>query len=374
MHQLIVLGNGFDLTCGLKSKFSDFYSSRTDNTYNFNSIPNDQRNVWDLILSQVEKDDLLWCDIESLISTFVLRDGNSDSRVDKMYHSPVRTIDPTCLSGPFVPEDKVYQFVARSLGKEYVPQDELTNFLLSSLKEYERSFSYYLERQVEEDGEYIQKAIEYFTAIRDACLAESERSQTSSSVLSFNYTTPFGLDNWRLGIEATRNVHGVLGETDIIFGIDGKDVADNHPALPFTKTYRLLSLGASGNGRLLKTGNEGTAFIKVFGHSLAPADYSYFQSIFDAVNLYGGDVKLVFLYKNYPNMPDGKIDEQAIREALYARISHLLIEYGATLDNKDHGKNLMHKLLLEQRLIVECVDKPSCLPSNINLHKQIDVR
>ena len=163
MHQLIVLGNGFDLTCGLKSKFSDFYSSRTDNTYNFNSIPNDQRNVWDLILSQVEKDDLLWCDIESLISTFVLRDGNSDSRVDKMYHSPVRTIDPTCLSGPFVPEDKVYQFVARSLGKEYVPQDELTNFLLSSLKEYERSFSYYLERQVEEDGEYIQKAIEYFT-------------------------------------------------------------------------------------------------------------------------------------------------------------------------------------------------------------------
>lgn len=24
MHQLIILGNGFDLTCGLKSKFSDF--------------------------------------------------------------------------------------------------------------------------------------------------------------------------------------------------------------------------------------------------------------------------------------------------------------------------------------------------------------
>lgn len=24
MHQLIILGNGFDLACGLKSKFSDF--------------------------------------------------------------------------------------------------------------------------------------------------------------------------------------------------------------------------------------------------------------------------------------------------------------------------------------------------------------
>lgn len=369
MHQLIVLGNGFNLACGLKSKFSDFYASRTDNTYEFNSIPEDQRNVWDLILSQVENDDPLWCDIESLISTFVFKDSDSGSRVDKMYHSPVHTIDSIGPSEPFVPENEVYQFVARSLGKEYVPQEGLTNYLLSSLKEYERSFSCYLERQVEEDGEYVQKAVEYFAAIRDACLSKSERLQTSSSVLSFNYTTPFGLDNWRLGIEATRNIHGVLDETDIIFGIDGKDVSDNHPALSFTKTYRLLSFGASGNGRLLKMGCEGTALIKVFGHSLAPADYSYFQSIFDAVNLYGGDVKLVFLYKNYPNMPDGKIDEQAIREALYACISHLLIEYGATLDNKDHGKNLMHKLLLEQRLIVERIDKPSCLPSNIYLHR-----
>lgn len=368
MHQLIILGNGFDLTCGLKSKFSHFYGSRTDYTDELNSIPEDQRNVWDLILSQVGKDDPLWCDIESLISTLVFKDGDSDSRVDKIYHSPVRTIDPTCPSEPFVPEDEMYQFAASSLGKVYIPQDELTNFLLSSLKEYERSFSFYLEKQVEEGGEYVQKAYGYFAAIRDACLGESERLLTSSSVLSFNYTTPFGLDNWRLGIEATRSVHGVLNETDIIFGIDGKDVPDSHPALPFTKTYRILSLGASGNGRLLKSGNEGTAFIKVFGHSLAPADYSYFQSIFDAVNLYEGDVKLVFLYKNYPNMPDGKIDEQVIREVLYSRISHLLMEYGATLDNKDHGKNLMHKLLLEQRLIVERIDKPSTLPKSIYLH------
>lgn len=59
---------------------------------------------------------------------------------------------------------------------------------------------------------------------------------------------------------------------------------------------------------------------------------------FDTVNLYGGETKLVFLYKNYPNKPDDSVDEQAIREELYSRISHLLIEYGSTLDNKDHGK------------------------------------
>lgn len=38
MHQLIILGNGFDLTCGLKSKFSDFYSDRTHGTGSTNQF------------------------------------------------------------------------------------------------------------------------------------------------------------------------------------------------------------------------------------------------------------------------------------------------------------------------------------------------
>ena len=34
------------------------------------------------------------------------------------------------------------------------------------------------------------------------------------------------------------------------------------------------------------------------------------------------------------------------------RVVHLLTSYGNTLDNKDHGRNLIHKLLLEGRLSV----------------------
>lgn len=33
-------------------------------------------------------------------------------------------------------------------------------------------------------------------------------------------------------------------------------------------------------------------------------------------------------------------------------INDLLVAYGATMDNVDHEKNLMHKLLLEGRLII----------------------
>ena len=35
-----------------------------------------------------------------------------------------------------------------------------------------------------------------------------------------------------------------------------------------------------------------------------------------------------------------------------ARVTKLLAEYGKTLDNEDHGRNLMHKLMIEGRLEV----------------------
>lgn len=39
--------------------------------------------------------------------------------------------------------------------------------------------------------------------------------------------------------------------------------------------------------------------IVFYGHSLAPADYSYFQSIFDYYNIYDNDITLVFYYSIY---------------------------------------------------------------------------
>ena len=35
------------------------------------------------------------------------------------------------------------------------------------------------------------------------------------------------------------------------------------------------------------------------------------------------------------------------------KVINLLTAYGATLENRDHGKNLIHKLLLEGRLSVQ---------------------
>ena len=39
----------------------------------------------------------------------------------------------------------------------------------------------------------------------------------------------------------------------------------------------------------------------------------------------------------------------------------LLTKYGETLDNADHGKNLVHKLLLEGRLAVKLIPEAEAM-------------
>lgn len=134
MHQLIILGNGFDLTCGLKSKFSDFYRNRTSGTFSIESIPEDVRNVWDLVLSEIGQNDPLWCDIESLISIYVFQEDGYGSRLDRMFSITGLSIDPSNPNQPLRPKDDLYEFVSTRLKKEVVSQEELTGFLLSSQK------------------------------------------------------------------------------------------------------------------------------------------------------------------------------------------------------------------------------------------------
>ncbi len=152
------------------------------------------------------------------------------------------------------------------------------------------------------------------------------------------------------------NIHGKLGG-EIIFGIDGKDCMDNPNAVSFTKTFRLMRRGGSRTDKLIGTANSAnlqgaTDVIKFYGHSLGKADYSYFQSIFDGVDLYESKTVLVFYY---PFDSSDEEKNESWRNGLANSINDLLVDYGATMDNQDHGKNLMHKLLLEGRLILRGV-------------------
>ncbi|VWL85226.1 hypothetical protein [Oceanivirga miroungae] len=58
-------------------------------------------------------------------------------------------------------------------------------------------------------------------------------------------------------------------------------------------------------------------------------------------NIYDSHIDLVFMYYPY--------NYKAKNQTLIA-VFKLLKVYGETLDNKDKGKNLLHKLLLENRI------------------------
>ena len=64
----------------------------------------------------------------------------------------------------------------------------------------------------------------------------------------------------------------------------------------------------------------------------------------------------MFYYKPHATQgEDFKVNsqsEQRSRNTMAARVTRLLAEYGRTLDNEDHGRHLMHKLMIEGRLEV----------------------
>ena len=170
-----------------------------------------------------------------------------------------------------------------------------------------------------------------------------------TQILSFNYTSLFDL----LEVESPclySNVHGKLcnksckndcNSCSIIFGIDDNLIQTENSSSGlhiFSKTFRKM-LDTSNPTSILPPNNIPLT-IKFYGHSLSEADYSYFQSIFDYYDLYSNSkVNLIFYYSEGYEQTD----------AIYKLIN----TYGQSLSNKDQGKNLIHKLLLENRLKIE---------------------
>ena len=182
------------------------------------------------------------------------------------------------------------------------------------------------------------------------------------NIINFNYTNPFivsSSDAARSMINSNMvtqvsNVHGNLADDNIIFGVD---LTEDLPldAHIFAKTHRKMLQDSSSNSL-----PKGVNRIKFYGHSLGKADYSYFQSIFDHYNLYGDNLDLLHyrsgdkpvVLRFYFTVYD-ESKEAEIRRSATDSVYKLIVAYGDTLDNKDKGKNLLHKLLLEGRVQIE---------------------
>lgn len=403
--KLIVLGNGFDLACGLKSKYSDFFKKKFDEKIknsllniarnfenqttlravnlnaaqlNFDTIfdikfkhrkrkrnynkfisPNrietkvqDQEALrssnltfWDIILfyfqefdeQSINIEDVQWQNIEDRMLDFLTLKGESTHKpslrdilgvINKTEN--ITFISWICLHvASFLPErEKTYE------------SNDFLQYLYDELRLFESTFVDYLDDEVRTNSNYRYKAIYLLEAIT----SDRVEMLNKHSILSFNYTKPV-----KKHIVAINNVHGTLDSRNIIFGIDKTGVKSSESIYRFTKTFRQMTetnISKKNGDEILP--KENISEIAFFGHSLSKLDYSYFQTLFDFYDLYGSDIKLVFFYRVYSGI--NSID---MEQDLSTKISRLLEAYGESIDNEKKSDNLMHKLLLEKRLIIE---------------------
>lgn len=399
---ILVFGNGFDLQCKIKSKFIDFQNSkRTANPEFFEKLEKDYAfirdyirkvhyppvmtsevlfeiikkyesidlskiNMWDIILFEDyingNDSDIYWFDVESIIARYI-HHNNSERDYsgllsvinDIVIQNPGQAYNVTGISNHLL--SSIIRFIFRNdkendtlfmksktqykLVCSSNQRIQMCKFLLTELNRYEHDFQLYLRGEIKEN---IDNYREYSMKLFERIIVGSTRSDIY--YMNFNYTLPMIKE---LAGNGT-NVHGYIGDLDkkisdsIIIGVDIANLSDREEEYMFSKTARKLVQKTILVNQKLPS-KESVSKIFFYGHSLSLADYSYFQSLFDFYDLYGGNVELIFKY----TVHDTKMRDQRIYD-VNDEVVRLINSYGKTMSNKDWGKNLLHKLLLEQRI------------------------
>ena len=383
MEELYILGNGFDLYLGLKTRYSDYFKNRkiseeffekiksifknSIGSYNYDArtkvyavfdydeillnmqivqlYKDIEKNLFYLYLMFLKKCDLNWNEVESNILPFI-RDTS------KIFKLKMETI----LGNIEKNEMYKYLLIAKVIIKDRKNLNFL-DFIMEQLNLFEKDFGNYI-GSLELKGESKNRLINIF------------RTTCRKKIINFNYSIFLQdlIDRYKdiafseieiarriKPIESIVNIHGDFKNP--IFGIDSLNSEEQFQN--FTKTSRILDNDTIENFELPKPEKLGT--INFFGHSLSEADYSYFQSLFDYYDIYSSNIKLNFMYSEYD-----KNDLTRAKRETHNNVVKLMNNYGEKLENKDKGKNLLHKLLIENRIKLINVDKENKIIDNSN--------
>ena len=373
MEELYILGNGFDLYLGLKTRYSDYFKNRkiseeffekiklifknSIGSYNYDArgkvyavfdydetllnmqiiqlYKDIEKNLFYLYLIFLKKCDLNWNEVESNILPFI-RDTS------KIFKLKMETI----LGNIEKNEMYKYLLIAKVIIKDRKNLSFL-DFMMEQLNLFEKDFGNYIgSLEIKEENK--NRLINIF------------RTTCRKKIINFNYSIFLQdlIDRYKdiafseieiarriKSIESIVNIHGDFKNP--IFGIDSHNSEEQFQN--FTKTSRILNNDTVGNFELPKPEKLGT--INFFGHSLSEADYSYFQSLFDYYDIYSSNIKLNFMYSEYD-----KNDLTRAKRETHNNVVKLMKNYGEKLENKDKGKNLLHKLLIENRIKLINID------------------
>lgn len=396
----MVLGNGFDLACGLPTSYNEFFGWRfkeiecvgieekivayyewfnapvthitfvgntevdplrteeivigkDKKTYRevYEKITDDikgfiQQNVnyFDVyfLMNRKEKSD--WNNVESEILSIVNRVSEYDA---KNIESTIRNMIPG-KNGYKKNGNTGINTINKLLLTIYLKEcnsDKNCNIyevLMEELKKFETNFRRYISTISEEI-----KDKERYRNIYTENYKKIAECNSGTYVINFNYTSITNFIQKQQYMPSEINVHGRYDKITI-FGIDQNECHLDTDQYLFSKTYRKI---AENTDTLelpeIKERSYERQELIFYGHSLSKADYSYFQSLFDLYDIY----KQTYLSFKYSVYDEDKRYE--IKKKVFYDVTKLLLDYGKTMDNEAHGKNLLHKVLLEGRLKIE---------------------
>lgn len=334
----LVIGNGYDLHCGLKSSYADFFmrdvgkndyfnkwldefegkislndfdaeQSKEDVWVEFKNI--DKLNIWDLffyiktkIANQNNKKVWLWCDIETVmynsLKSYDSREGNTNlftwEYVYKVVNKEMQA-NFDCF--------EVYVMAKVILKKRNMKGfkniDEFYYYILDELNQFEKEFGMFIDKK---------RYSYYYSSFKVTNSDFENRSKMTLqklcnvdnlvSIDSFNYDDIANDDLNKI----LHNINGNLENP--IFGIDSNLCRASDPRFIFTKTNRRMELEMI-NFECQKD----IAFdnVIVYGHSLSSNDYSYFFPLLDKLEMtnFLSNKKIIFGFSVYDREKETEI-------------------------------------------------------------------
>ena len=403
-NQIIVIGNGFDLACGLPSNYSSFFNSiisKSDsNTTDYVNISKNSINIWELIFIYAthhpvtyskSSDNIPWQDVEEVIKRCVSLNSDDDytpctpmisyhamENTDQIFSNPITQAIALQLCNRYpsllddVKKDAQRLGFLRGDGitidNQYWARNNnrIALTYIQELYQFEIKFKDYLSPHAAKT-EYLKAANELYLNISNYCETKIE-TETADVVLSFNYTTPLlelidkGDEEIDKTLWAEKNIHGTLSTpttkelpSPIIFGIDGftpEGMRDGDVYQIFSKSYRQLNLKQQKLPTTM-TNPLRTIFdplqipdsircIKIFGHSFGDADYSYYKTIFNSVDIFNSNIIIYILYKK---------DHEPDTSSIYKLLNRYSDEvHNSSNVNSASRTDLLQQLLMEDRI------------------------
>ena len=409
------MGNGFDLSCGLKSSYNNFFNDRLNklfNNENFDSIDDEFKstiiaktednyrvngfyavnrsislnisydlftynvknhndksiwsklNRWDIFFllakyyldnSELEQ----WQDIENIIFNIITIVLNIERRKISSKDDPRLKLVNLTFKGKnnFNKFRNKAEFIywVQMFSNNYLNDKEMiAQTLLEDLNEFEKDFGKYIWNQVEGSKKYLSNANRLFEKL---IVRGSGKNTINVDVLSFNYS--LGSENKSLSkainCSTWNNVHGLAYNNSLesapIFGIDNHDIAKED-------SVDDLRVMFTKSYRIMD--NENGTVVKRPDFSNIDEIIIYGHSLGRAdytyfISLFDEcdlyDRNVKLTFYFWPGNESNSVSIQRQRRKYTQAVTNLLNSYGRTSD-KAHGENMLTKLELEKRISV----------------------